>query len=995
MVSIKTLGILEITVDGNELGPLSLRAKVLLTYLVVEGGHHSRRYLATMFWPDSPETKANTSLRVVLSELRKFLGEDLISTRENIGIHPGFNYSLDIHDLEKALQNADLEGAINLYQGDFLTGIFIPGSIEFENWHRWQSENIRRRLTKQLETAISRNLSLKNYDLTEEYSLLLLKIDPTNEIANQHYAITLTLNDHPAAALNHISSYKDILKEELGLDLPAETLRIQDLIKKRAIDDLRQIIHPLNNLPKYKTNFIGREKDIASISRLIDNPNCRWISLVGPGGIGKTRLASRVASANIANFPDGSFFVPLENVSTTAEIYPAIGRSLDIRFGTIFTDMDPKTQLLDYLDEKRILLVLDRLEHLGSCGNALSSLLSENPNLHILTTSRHKQNIKDEWVFHVEGLDIEEPLKGQQYSEAVRLFVARFQQAQADKSLTDDEMGQIVQICNAVEGMPLGIELAATWTPVISLSEIISELESDFGFLDHPLKGVPEKHQNLKAVFDSSWKLLEIPLRKTMQDLSVFEGEFTRQAAQEVCMASLAGLAALVDRSLLHRDTDGKFKIHRLIHEFCSDLIDPTSLHWQEIKDKHISYYSRYISDRIPAIFEFNQAYRLEVQNNFCNIFAALKYKILSLDTVTSPTIIQDLFSYFLVQGWHEGSLIFQQIIDYLDIINDNNNKNDQLLRASIQAQKGFFLSNLGLTDESEIISQTALKELNQETQSREAGICANNLGINAIYRGEYDKAKQYLNHAIKLSSEFSCYSVPSFYLWLGYLNFLLGEYDEGLINLETSLRLFEEDQNHWGRAFSLSKIGLALDGIGNYEEAIHYHKESLGIFEQTGDHAGQGYALSRMCLGSLLQSNFQQALVYGEEGYENFKQSGHRWGVCVSLIRMGYAYVGLGDYQKASDLLEDGLRKSHKHQLDPISLHAIGGYAIIHKIHGNMRFAVDLARYIFHHPMTPTVYKDLCCGWFNKKVFQKSPKEPLPSLDNMIQNVLDHQMNN
>jgi hypothetical protein len=147
------------------------------------------------------------------------------------------------------------------------------------------------------------------------------------------------------------------------------------------------------------------------------------------------------------------------------------------------------------------------------------------------------------------------------------------------------------------------------------------------------------------------------------------------------------------------------------------------------------------------------------------------------------------------------------------------------------------------------------------------------------------------------------------------------------------------------------------------------------------------------MSLGSLLQSNFKQALVYGEEGLDNFKQSGHRWGVCVSLIRMGYAHLGLGNQQIALELLEKGLQKSCKHKLDPISLHALGGFAVFHKLRGDKKIAGDLARYVYHHPMTPTVYKDLCSAWFNKKVFQKSPKEPILSLDKMINKVLKQQM--
>ncbi len=750
------------------------------------------------------------------------------------------------------------------------------------------------------------------------------------------------------------------------------------------------MITPPNNLPSPQTKFIGQESDIAAISDLIVNPDCRLISLVGPGGIGKTRLAIRAIRANITKFPDGAYFVPLEDIKSVNEIIPAVARILQFKFGTIVTMMDPQTQFIDYLRDQNLIIILDGIEHLATSGQLIITLLSEVPNLHIMATSRHKLNLPGEWVHLLKGLPYLETAESDEHPEALSLFLTRTKQYHQENNINIKELEDASQICRVVEGLPLGIELAAAWTSVLSFSEIAEEIQANYGFLEDRRHETSKKHQSMRAVFNSSWNLLEDLQKETLLRLSVFRSAFSHQAAKEVCNTTLSNLSSLLDRSMLRKNFRGKFDIHPMVRQFCQEILAGKNEERLEIIHNHYRYYSEYLSDRMPGIYDLNpNNSRSEIQANLTNIVAAVEYVVLHPESDPDLTIILDIFSFFLIQGWHEGGLVFQNLAGLLEPQEDINSKEYPLILARIQSQRGFFYSNLGLVEESEEICQKSLPILEQEKQIREYALCLNNLGVNAIYRGEYELAFSFLERAIQISQDSICFSFPSFHLWVGYLHFLLAEYEKGLESLHTSLELFSRDNNHWGKAFAYSKIGLATDGLGHFSDAKKYHQKSLEIFRVTGDHAGQGYALSRMSLGALLQEDFLAALQYGEQGLVHFKESGHRWGICASLSRIAYAKLGLGNIKDAQDLFKEALEFGQKYKLELLCLHALAGFAAQKLVTGNKSKARELIRFVNHHPKTPPIYKDLSWIWFKKYKHYQSTKPANHGAQDLDQEIL------
>jgi predicted ATPase/transcriptional regulator with XRE-family HTH domain len=323
------------------------------------------------------------------------------------------------------------------------------------------------------------------------------------------------------------------------------------------------------NLPTYATRLVGRQAELAEVGRLLQEPECRLLTLVGPGGIGKTRLAIGAARQFGKILPDGVAFVPLAPLTAHSFIIPAVANALNFSFSG---SADPQTQLLAYLGDKQLLLVLDNAEHLLSQGVAefLAELLQRAPAVKLLITSREVLGLQAEWVFTVEGLSVSDSTTGTQGADggAVELFLERAQRAYVGFVSSAQDQQAIVRICRLVEGIPLAIELAAAWVRVLSVAEIAQELECDPGRLVASVRDLPERHRSLRAVFEHSWRLLSSQEQQVLMKLSVFRGGFTRTAAEQVAGAPLSLLFGLSGKSLLQVMGEGRYSLHELVRQF-------------------------------------------------------------------------------------------------------------------------------------------------------------------------------------------------------------------------------------------------------------------------------------------------------------------------------------------------------------------------------------------------------------------------------------------
>lgn len=326
-----------------------------------------------------------------------------------------------------------------------------------------------------------------------------------------------------------------------------------------------------SHVPLPPTPFVGRSRELAHLQRLLDSPDSRLLTLVGPGGIGKTRLAVEIAHRNSATFGHGIHFVSLALVTSADGVLFAIADALECALDGHET---PIIQLVRALRDKSLLLLLDSFEHLLDGVPVLVDLLAGAPHLKVLITSRERLNLPGEWVLPLAGLDYpvtaeEGPLER---SAAVQLFLQSAQRVQPAFSLADTAP-EVLRLCQLVEGMPLAIELAAAWAWLLPCAHIVEQVASSLDFLAAPRRTVPERHRSLRAVFDHSWRLLADTEQTALAKLSVFHGTFDREAAEAVGGAPLSMLASLADKSLLQADGTGRYALHELLRHYAADRL--------------------------------------------------------------------------------------------------------------------------------------------------------------------------------------------------------------------------------------------------------------------------------------------------------------------------------------------------------------------------------------------------------------------------------------
>ncbi len=323
----------------------------------------------------------------------------------------------------------------------------------------------------------------------------------------------------------------------------------------------------LRNAPVLSSPFVGRLAELADIATLLTNPDCHLITLVGAGGIGKTRLALETAATLGDRFPDGAYFVPLQAAQSTASLVLAIGEALRFQF---FAGGEPFEQISEFLAAKTLLLVLDNAEQLLDEIAIISDLLANAPQLKILVTSRERLNLIEEWVYEVGGLNFPHGHNGTAVEEygAVQLFVQNARRVQPTFSFAQ-EQAAIIRICALVQGMPLALELAAAWTRVLSCAEIAVEIEQGLDILQTSARNVPERHRSMRVVLNQSWEQLTAGEQQVLRQLALFRGGLTREAAAVVAGASLHTLSALVDKSWLYRSSaTGRYDLHELVRQF-------------------------------------------------------------------------------------------------------------------------------------------------------------------------------------------------------------------------------------------------------------------------------------------------------------------------------------------------------------------------------------------------------------------------------------------
>lgn len=927
-LSISLLGPFQASLDDKPLNNFATeKTRALLAYLAVERDHsHSRSALAGLLWPDQPEDKARQSLRQTLLYLRQALGDEQASTdalleadRESVQFDAQGQSTVDVAQfvaLDETCQEhrharlsaclpclQRLTRMVELYRGDFLSNLNVADSDLYEEWALLKREWLRRRIVEALSALTLYEERRGDYAHALGYAQHQVELEPWREEAHRALMRLLAFSGQRSAALAQYRACREALARELDVEPTDETAALFEQIradKLRAAPPYATL--PLAvRLPEGATAFVGRQEELNELAERLAAPDCRLLVLVGPGGIGKTRLALRVAADQVGLFAHGVYVVPLAAVSTTDLVMPAIAEAVAC---PLSGRDDVYAQLNDYLCEKEMLLVLDNLEHLLPAAAALTEMLKGAPGLKLLVTSRERLDLKDAWTYEVEGLPCPPTTTiatGQTY-DAVELFSQSARRTHRHFDPTA-EMPGVVRICQLVEGMPLGIELAAAWTHDRTCAQIADEIARSLDTLSAAWIDVPERHRSMRAAFEYSWRLISDLERTTLSCLSVFHGGFTLHAANQVAGAGPELLAALADRSLLRRSGDDRFEMHELLRQYTADKLTEQGEIRGHPLARHSMFYLRLLQEQEPGLQGAEQAAALaQISAEIDNVRAAWRWAASGRQAEWIASAIKSLGLYYEIQSrYREG-------FDAFKLVADEWTAGDMpvTLLGRIWAWQGRFAYHLGLNEQSLALEEQARNALDEGS---ERVLALNTTGNLHTDRGDYANAELALQEALTASQvSGNRHDLSLTLASLVDMAALRGQFTEAEAWAGQGLEACQQTGDRRSIAVALGNLGRICGILGEYERAGQYIQAALDIYRALDSRRGVAASLHNLSTLAYIGGDYAQTRQLRLEALEICRDIGFRWGVASALKGLGDVARQLGDYEQALRYLDESL---------------------------------------------------------------------------------------
>jgi predicted ATPase/DNA-binding SARP family transcriptional activator len=753
-------------------------ARGLLAYLAMHPHYpQAREELAHLLWASDTGVSGLTNLRSALRRVREALGEDgepstplLRVGRDTVQVDRQAVW-VDVHVFEALLAQvgthrhrrlercpwcmARLAEAVALYRGPFLAHLRID-SLAFEEWQRVQQERLHRLAMQALYVLTDYHLRRGEYPTAEAYARRQLALERWNEEAHGQLIRILYASGQRSAALAQYAACRTVLAEELGVPPMAETTALYEQIRQANGRSAPMLLTPTHNLPLQENSFVGREQELAWLVERLSEPAHRLTTLAGAGGAGKSRVALQAANALVGAFQDGVWWVALAELTTNEDdalVQESIATHLARALGFSLTGSErPTQQVASYLRTKELLLVFDNAEHLPAAADLVRDLLRQCPAVTVLVTSRTALELPSETILRIESLAAPQAATDPSALgyPAVQLFLERAKRQGLTQRLSSEELAAVVTICQWVQGMPLGIELAANLAHHLSPTAILQRLRSTWTTGGTPAPGQERLH-SLRTMFESLWALLPVAAQRLLGEMALFRGGFTLDALLAITGAQAETVAVLTQQALIQRPEPDRYTVHELMRQFAEEKWAQSS---QATINQHFSrYYLILLCEVSGALDQPAAQPRLyAVQRELENIRQAWRWAVVDnqFDLLSlSVTALADLFRF--LGHTVEGKVLLNEALAQVRLWGTDAPAEIRLM-AQLQIELAQMQTLLGEVEAASAGAQQALT-LAQELADPALQVQSYLAWGEAIYhRGEYSRVQALMEHASRLA---------------------------------------------------------------------------------------------------------------------------------------------------------------------------------------------------------------------------------------------------
>jgi predicted ATPase/DNA-binding SARP family transcriptional activator len=881
------------------------KATALLIYLALTGIRHTRGVLVDLFWSDYPPDRAAANLRRVLTTLRTQLGPQFLETdRDTVAIHPATRLWVDALEVRHIAQQVQtevdpvltpriLEATLAWYQRPFLEGWHLEDSPGFETWRQREVEQGRRDGATLFAALIAVYQNTRHLYEALRVAERWVALDPLHEPAHQALITLYLRTDQRAAALRQYEKCIAILREEYD-SLPSEATRsLYHALHTQEAAAFPPDPKPSPSvLPRPATLLIGRTTEIASIrALLLEEADCRLLTLVGPGGIGKSHLALHTTHLLQSHFQDGAIVVALAGCTTMQAVPSIFADALGLPLSARDTGW---RQILTYLASRHLLLLVDNVEHMMETTGLLQDIIRYAPRIKIMVTSRERLTVAEAWTLELRGLEIPplvDPLDPHQYS-AVVLLLQRVRQIQPRFSFTPETREALCQITRIVAGNPLALELAAAWTRLLSIPTIAYKLAQSFDFLSDTLRQLPARHRSLRAVFEQSWMLLSPEEQQACIGLSIFRGDFDSVAAEVVAKVRLPLLLSLNDKSLLQLGEAGSFHLHDSIREFAAEKAKASEDTFA-LNQRHAEYYLRYLQEAKPQ-----PRYAPTFLQALDNIRLAWHWVVSTRQIHWIAQAMHAWYQLIRYQSWYqEGRDTFGAASHCFKA----EDPEDPVTLSLLLIYQAECCAYLGEYQDADALARRSMTYLHKTRAPAVRGRALGVQGAVAYLTGSFNDAYPVLHKSLEhLEKRSDPHGMARTLFLLGITARKLGKYQEAQPFLEQSLELYQALDDPMGMAEVQNALGLLYYRLLQPVRAERLFNICLETWRQMGDRRGVAAILNNLGMLAYESGQVGRALELFQTSADECTAIGTPRGVALALANVGEVALHQGRYESA-----------------------------------------------------------------------------------------------